>query len=309
MNWRLKALLQGGFSLAPRGEHLNYFMQRYVTRSLPVSDGEFAVKVAHVKRHIEAIRRYYPHPLGRTVFYEFGAGWDIAIALGFYGFGVEHQILVDIRTLVKEILVNDVIVKFRRMSSELCVPRPPSAELDCESEMLLTELKREFGIEYRAPCDPRQTGLPNQSVDCITSTSTLEHVPEADIRQIVRECYRILRDDGIMSMLIDYDDHYSYFDRKISPYNNLRYSDRVWALLNPALQYQNRLRHRDYLKLFQSAGFYVIEDQHKDVTEKDLRALEQIPLSKRFRSYSPAELAVHNAFIVLRKAPEKHTQS
>lgn len=308
MDWRVKALLQASFSVAPRGEQLNYFMQRYVTKSLPVSEHAFIAKVSCAKRHIEAIHRHVDRPLGQTLFYEFGAGWDIATALGFYGFGVERQILVDIRALVKVALVNDMIAKYRRMSDKLGIVRPPPSGLDCERSLLPAVLQK-LGIDYRAPCDPGQTGLPDQSVDCITSTSTLEHIPEKGIRKIARECHRILRADGIMSMLIDYDDHYSYFDQNISPYNYLQYSDRVWRLFNPSLQYQNRLRHRDYVELFQAEGFDVSEDQHSIPTEADLDALSHIPLSNRFRIYCAGDLAVHSGLLVLRKRLEPKFKS
>ena len=59
----------------------------------------------------------------------------------------------------------------------------------------------------------------------------------------------------------------------------------------PQLQYQNRLRHRDYLNLFDAEGFEVIEEQRTDPTEAELEALRRLPLANRFRAYSTAELA------------------
>src|SRR6266550_3305820 len=196
MDWRVKALLQAGFSLAPRGEQLNYFVQRYLARSLPVTDRFFTANVSYAKRHIDVIQRYCSRPLAQTILYEFGAGWDMTIAFAFYGFGVESQILVDIRDLIRLPLLNDTINKYQRMGSQLGIPRIPTARLSCTQNSFVTELKERYGIDYRAPCDARQTGMPDQSVYCITSTSTLEHIPERDIRVIMRECHRILRDDG-----------------------------------------------------------------------------------------------------------------
>jgi hypothetical protein len=103
-----------------------------------------------------------------------------------------------------------------------------------------------------------------------------------------------------MSVLIDYDDHYSYFDRNILVYNYLQYSDQAWMRYSAPLHCQNRLRHRDYIELFQSEGFSITEDHHKAATDKDLKTLRQISLSKRFRSYSLDDLAVHYALLVLR---------
>src|SRR5438445_11209632 len=171
----------------------------------------------------------------------------MAIPLAFYGFGVDTQILVDVRNLIRLPLLNGTIDKYQKMGSELGILRIPSAHLNCNKYNFTTVLKQRYGIDYRAPCDAKQTGLSARSIDCITSTSTLEHIPRGDISPILRECHRILRDDGLMSALINYDDHYSYFDTKVSGYNFLQYSDRMWAIFNRALPYQNRLRHRHYL--------------------------------------------------------------
>jgi predicted SAM-dependent methyltransferase len=293
--------LQRVFSSIPGGENLNYFFQRYVTRSLPAGEAEFSATVSYARRHIDIVKRYFRRSLDEATFYEFGVGWDMTIPLAFYAFGVERQILVDIRNLIRPHLVKDTIEKYHKLGSDLAILRQPANCLNGTPRDLTALLKKHYGIDYRAPCDARQTGLKPRSVDCITSTSTLEHIPPEDIQSILRECHRILRDDGLMSVLIDYDDHYSYFDTKVSGYNFLQYSDRMWPMFNPALHYQNRLRHRDYLEFFQSAGFDVVEDQHKEVTETDEKTLDQLSLDARFRNYSSGDLAVHNALLVLRK--------
>jgi len=104
MNWRWKALVQLTLSVVPGGEHLNYFFQTYVTKTLPTSDAEFVAHVSYAKKHIGAINRHYDRPIGEATFYEFGAGWDMIIPLAFYGLGVEYQILVDIRNLLRPAL-------------------------------------------------------------------------------------------------------------------------------------------------------------------------------------------------------------
>ena len=309
MDWRLKALSQLVFSFVPRGEQLNYFAQRCFTHSLPVSDNSFAVTVGYARKHIDAIQQYGQRPLDRAVFYEFGTGWDLTIPFAYYGFGVNHQILVDICNLIRIAIVNDTIAKCQKMAAKLSIDRIPGARLNSEKYGFRHALKQQYGIDYRAPCNASQTGLPSQSVDYITSTSTLEHIAPAEIRSILRECRRILRDDGLMSVLIDYDDHYAYFDYRISAYNHLQFSDRTWRVFSPPLHYQNRLRHRDFVELFQSEGFRVVEDRHSAVTESDLRTIKQMSLNKRFQSYSDADLAVHNGHLVLRKYLFAHIDS
>jgi hypothetical protein len=122
-----------------------------------------------------------------------------------------------------------------------------------------------------------------------------------DIQRILKECYRILKGNGIMSFQIDYQDHYSYFDQNISVYNFLLYSDKSWSRFSSTLNYQNRLRHRDYMDLFQDAGFEVVVEYRKDGTESDLQAISRLALDRKYRVYSLPELAVRGALVALRK--------
>lgn len=294
MDWRLKALLQGVFSRIPYGEEVNYLFQRHVTRTLPIDAARLAELVGRAGRHLAAIARHRHAPLADAVFYEFGAGWDLASPLSFWALGVDHQVLVDVRHLLRLDVLNHTIGLFAQVPADL--PRRPSGTLAS-----LDELATRYGIDYRAPCDARATGLGAASLDCITSSNTLEHIPPDDIAAILRECHRCLRDDGIMSFLVDYVDHYSYFDNRISGYHFLRYSDRTWKLFNPSLHYQNRLRHKDYLRLFEEAGFEIIEERPYAVTADDLATVTRLPLARAFRDYAPAELAVRDAMVVLRK--------
>jgi SAM-dependent methyltransferase len=301
MNWKYKALLHLTFSHIPLGERLASFSQRYVTRSLPRTDASFVNIVSYAKECINALQRYDYRPLSKTTFYEFGVGWDLIVPLAFYSFGVERQVVVDVRKLLGIDLVNDTIEKFQRIAFDFAFPRKPSRYLEGGWSDVLALLKDYYGIDYRAPYDAWHTELEAGSIDYITSRAALQHIPLQDIRAILRECHRLLRDDGLMSTLIDYVDHYSYFDSSISGYNFLQYPDTAWMFFSPTLHYQNRLRHRDYLNLFREAGFEIVEESLNEGTEADLKVIDQLPLAKRFREYDLSELAVRSALIVVRK--------
>jgi SAM-dependent methyltransferase len=302
MDWRFKAFLQGLFSRLPHGEELNCLCQRYVTRGLPASEPEFLERCAIARRHIEIASRYGEQPLGGRRFYEFGAGRDLVGPLTFHALGVERQVLIDLYRLVRPGLINDTIGKFQRLGPGLGLKRIPRARVGDGEGAALRDLGRHYGIEYLAPKDARQTGFEAGSVDSITSTNTLEHIPAADLPAILRECRRLLRDDGAITAFIDYQDHYSYFDRSISVYNFLRYPERAWRKFNPALHYQNRLRHRDYLELFQAGGFHITEQHRVEGIEEDLKTLQRVGVDEKFQGYSPAECAVRKALIVARRA-------
>src|SRR5215475_5570196 len=99
MHWQGKAALMQVFSVSPWGSKLHYLAQTRVTRSLPSSDKKFAEGFDRATKHVEAVRRFQPRDIERAQFYEFGAGWDLAIPLSFYVLGVRTQVLVDIRRL------------------------------------------------------------------------------------------------------------------------------------------------------------------------------------------------------------------
>lgn len=302
MDWRYKAIVQNVLSRVPNGQQANYLLQRHVTRSFPIDNGRFRNIVGWSVPHIKAIRRYHAGPLSQLRFYEFGAGYHFIGPLTFYALGVDQQCTVDLNRLTRPELINDTIVKFRDPQVELGLElvRKPSRLVDERDPS--SSLKELYGIEYRAPCDARATDLPTNSVDCITSTSTLEHISPEDIRAILWECHRLLKPDGIMTMAIDYLDHYSFVDTNISAYNFLRYSDSKWEMFSPSLHFQNRLRHPDYVALFKSCGFQIIEEKRNEGTAADLDAIKRLPLNEKFAAYELNDLVVQGGFFALSKA-------
>jgi SAM-dependent methyltransferase len=294
MRWLAKAFLQKSLSALPQGERANYLLQRHVTHSLPGPEAGFRRRFERAARHVDAYAEHGPdRPLGEAVFYEFGAGWDLAVPLSCWALGVERQVIVDVRPNVRAELVSTSIERLGRLASERGLRDPGGAIASAE------ELEPRFGIRYLAPLDARATGLPVGSVDFVTSTSTLEHIPEGDLVPILAECRRLLRRDGAVSSRIDLSDHFSHFDHSLSPYNFLRYSDRRWSLVNSNLLHQNRLRRPDYVSAFERAGLCV-------VAEKPWRPNAALPedIDERFRGYEPDDLAVVGLRIVAVPSPD-----
>jgi SAM-dependent methyltransferase len=297
MHWKTKAAVQVAFSHLPRGEVLNYFCQRHVFKHLPVDAGTFAELAGTAAHHVANLEKHGTVPLSDGQFYEFGAGRDFIGPLVLWCHGVNRQLQIDIRRLARLELVADTVRRLSAGDAELPrVPTAPPAGVDLES------LVRGYGIDYRAPCDARSTGLADSSVDYVTSTSTLEHIPAADIALILRETRRILRPDGVASLWIDYQDHYSYSDPSISAYNYLRFEDRQWRLWSPALQFQNRLRHSDHVRLLLDAGFEILAEDRVDGSAEDLALIDGLPLGSKFRNRDRHDLAVRGAFLTVRPA-------
>ena|ERR1700677_4519871 len=285
MDWRIKAALHWAASVPAIGRPMYRFIQRRVLHTVPCTDTQFGLKVEEARRHLEAIYRFSSQPLSKSVFYEFGAGWGLEIPLIFWTLGVDVQILIDRQRLTNPQLVAHTIEQIRRLGASLKLERTP----------LHADLAA-CGIRYFAPLDARRTSLAPASVDCITSTDTLEHIPAKDLGPLFCECRRLLRPNGIFSAAIDYADHYQQCDGAISRYNYLKYSDAVWSLFNPPSHYQNRLRHCDYINLLAHAGFAVVEETVEASVDGHLICDTEI--AARFRSYSTTDLLTTRGQIV-----------
>jgi SAM-dependent methyltransferase len=297
-----KAAFQKGLSAFPHPERVNYALQRFVTHKLPPNEERLRRKFARGLNHLKAYERYGPsRPFSNAALYEFGAGWDLAIPLTFWMLGADHQLLVDIRPNLHLALVNVNLERLARLAPEfeqqsgrtLRAPDPVPVRSH-------EELEERFGIRYRAPWDSRRTGLEPGSVDLVSSTVTLEHVPRDDVAPLLRECRRLLRPDGVLSALIDLSDHYSQIDTSINRYNFLRYSDRAWGLINSSLQHQNRMRHPDYRAAFEEAGLEIVWEKSRTANNEHLDALRELDVAERFRVYAFDELAVVRMRVVAR---------
>jgi hypothetical protein len=302
MRWLAKAALQRALGPLPQGERLNYVFQRHVLRSLPAGDAALRRKFARALQHLGVYREHGPgvEP-AEACFYEFGAGWDLAIPLAYALLGVGRQVLVDIRPSARIELVNDSLSGLGRLRSEL--------EVEAGRELAplggpigaLGELEPRFGIRYLAPCDARATGLPAGSIEFASSTDTCEHIPGPDLGAIFHETRRLLSPGGAFSCRIDLQDHYAYFDPSLSRYNFLRFSDRAWSLVNSPLHHQNRLRSPDYLRLVRDAGFELVVERPSGPSAEGVAELRALPLAERFRGYSEEELGVTVLSFVARR--------
>ncbi len=303
MKWIFKAALQKALSGLPNGANLNYVFQRRMG-SLPVSDSEFLEKVRLASDRISWLERCGNSlPLSSLQCFEFGAGWDLIGPLAYYAIGIDRQIVVDIRRNVHHELLNDALRKFERLRSTIGehigrTLRP----VDGHPIANIEELEARFGIRYLAPCDAAKTGLPSESIDFISTNSTLEHIPAHSLPSILREAHRLLKNDGLMFHNIDMKDHFSYFDGSITKYNFLTIPNWRWNLVNSSLSYQNRLRLRDYRQLFENAVFRSVGESTINATANDLEDFARLTIDPKFISTdTTSNLATHILSIALKK--------
>jgi SAM-dependent methyltransferase len=292
-NWRYKCQLQRAFSALPGGHHLNYLFQRSLG-GLPLPNDQLPIEYDKALRHRQALDRL---GIGDGHTFEFGAGYDLHLPLIQAALGVGQQTVVDLRRVARGPLVVDMA---RRLHDLDGVPADWAMEAP-QPDASMADVLATNRITYMAPADARASGLAAGSVDAVITTSTLEHIPRADLVLILAECHRVVRDDGGLSMLIDYSDHWSHFDHSITAYNFLQYSEVEWRRLNPDLNYQNRMRNSEFLALFDAAGFDIIDIVTTGGDAESLRALSTVTLAPEFADFDPVDLAITTAHITARR--------
>lgn len=239
--WKFKSFV---FGLIDRfnGHKLLYFLQTHVTKTANFS----IMEIDPIwRRHFLAINK---HSACELVF-EFGVGKYLGQNI-YLSSIVQRQLLYDLNRMINFRLVD----RSRFLLSGQCQLRSDE-EISDEKDLL------KYGIEYCAPADARKVALASNSVSACISTNTFEHIPESDLRSILRELFRLLKPGGIISTQIDYSDHYAYTDPSIHRLNFLKFNNDDWNRYNHGSHFQNRLRHAQYRDMFVEEGFVVVDEE------------------------------------------------
>lgn len=282
----------------PRGASAHYWVQRKVTRTLPESSSKYRERIEVMRVHLNNLAALASFSPNDAVALEIGAGWDLLSQFLLYAVGFQRQIVLDVKPLIRIELLNRAIEEVRAFAAE--VGQFPHREWRRISQDPVGELRNSYGIEYRAPADARATGLPDGSVDFIVSTNTFEHIPRSSLVEILKEFRRLLSRRGLMSLRIDYQDHYSFSDRRISAFNFLRFAESDWRKFNPDSHFQNRMRHGDYLELIRTAGFDVSKEEPRRPSKVDMDLIATLPLSAEFQGRELADLGTRTAVFAVR---------
>lgn len=303
--WHLKAALQGAMSLFPFRQRMNYVFQKYVTRSLKENPTQFISRLGMAGAHLEFFTRLNGR-LPQAVL-ELGTGWRPVVPIGLWLCGVDNLTSIDIQDLRRPEQILLTIQQFVSKDSDTLREKIPLLRDDRmaslrERAAVMTEgtslqFLTDIGVKFIVG-DARATSFAASSFDHIVSNTTFEHIPGPILSDILKEFRRIITPDGLMTHFIDMSDHYSHFDKSITPYNFLRYSSGQWRWFNNELQYQNRLRMSQYMALHREAGITVVEER----TNGDATQLDTVPLASEFRGFSREDLAVSSGWIVARPA-------
>ncbi len=300
MNWRIKVYIQFVLAHIPAGEKVNFLLQKKSGR-LKVNNAE--IRIDKVIKIFDFIR---PHTNFRdATVVEIGTGWMPLNTLCLYLSGAKEIHTYDhVPHLRFEIARNTVSALKNDIPRIAAALKIPASEIELKLNTLeaatdLSDFLKRANIHYHAPADARHTGLPDKSVDLVYSYAVLEHVKEEMIGALSLESKRILKQGGVAYHNIGLHDHYISVDKTVSKVNFLKCSELWWKIfVKNKISYHNRLRERDFIETFQSAGATIVAKKNR-LDPKDLELIKQMKVNKHFSRFTPEELAVSSTEMVL----------
>ncbi|MGQ0665969.1 MAG: class I SAM-dependent methyltransferase [Nitrospiraceae bacterium] len=304
MKWQLKLLKNSIIGVLPIP-----VQERARTIKRRISPHQLEIDVRTLKQGLQQVRMLKTSgcdPSSKD-YLELGTGWSPIIPVVFYLAGCKSLTLVDRQRLMDDhtfqATCRQLIGHSQEISEKLKIQKETvENKLVILSNLPLKSALREINCNYLAPYDLLETNIPDQSIDVVTSRAVLEHIPPRIVRSLFGEFNRLLRKDGAMCHIIDNSDHWEHNDKSIPRLNFLKYSQTTFGLMsamNP-LDYQNRLRHSEYKKMIEDAGFRVVYDESSP-DEKAMTDLKSIRINPFFNQFSEDDLAILTSCIVVRK--------
>lgn len=300
--WILKAVVQKTISFLPGSHKINFLFQKYVTKGVQLSEEYFEDRLIHARKHISSFIKYAEKPLETTL--ELGTGWYPVVPIAMYLSGAHQINTVDISGLTDKEKILTTIRKFidYQNSGKLSqYIQPVQKRMDHLQNILPQQETMDFeallaalNIHY-VIMDIRQLPLKEQSVDLVHSNNTFEHVYPEVLEGILKKFKVLAHPQGIQSHFIDMSDHFAHFDRSITIYNFLRFSDKAWDRIDNNVQPQNRWRMSEYKMLYQKTGLHILEIEAR---KGDLQALQTIRLAEKYKEFEAADLAISHAYVI-----------
>jgi SAM-dependent methyltransferase len=243
-------------------------------------------------------------------FIEIGTGHMVNAPTAFWLLGAGETLTVDLNPYLSGKLVaesNEYIRRNEKQILSLFGKHAASDDFQKKFRQLLSfrgnlaALLSMMNIRYLAPGDAAHLPLPQSSVDFHVSNTVLEHIPGDVLPGILAEAKRVLKPEGLMVHRIDPSDHFSHDDDSIAAVNFLIFSDEEWnRWAGNQFMYQNRLRARDYVSLFEKAGARILRSEEL-VDQRSLQALnEGLKVADKFAGFEPDELATTEISIMAR---------
>ena len=309
VHWKLKAIIQNAVSLLPSDVSYEAYYRlqrkygglRFVSPIVGMEDGIRIVDgIEKAGRSVE-----------QRVFLEVGTGRTVSTPIALWLSGAARVITIDLNPYLKRELIEEEINYIREHQDSVKAMFSGRPDQDgflerfnilLEEKTSVDEFLKKAGIEYVAPADGRRLPIKENTVDYHISNNVFEHISPADLQEILVEGKRVIKEDGLLVHRVDFSDHFSHNDRKISSINFLQYSERQWLrYAGNRYMYHNRLRIDEIQELIADTDLSIVL-QECEVDQNAVRQIESgLKLAPRFAGKPKEVNATDTALLVVSK--------
>jgi Methyltransferase domain len=146
-------------------------------------------------------------------------------------------------------------------------------------------LYRSLGFSYLVESSGSLAELTANTFRLVISGGVLEHVDRSALRGLISETHTVLQPEGWAIHSVDVADHLEHYDRSVSPKFYLSLSEGVWkTVCENKVQYINRVQRKEWLDLFASCGFDLMDEEARRVDISKLR------IARRFADMEKTDL-------------------
>jgi hypothetical protein len=314
--WWIKAGIQRVISWLPNSAAWNELFQQHVTRSIILTPPQLGDKLAEAQQFFDLWRKHGRGENQSFTALELGTGWHPIIPLGLHLCGAADLWSFDIDSHLSRKRLTQLLDQLFALDEggELVRRLPGAIRSRVEN---LRALRRLAALDpparwlqriniHTAVRDARQTALATSSVDLIFSSGVLEYIPVTILREVLHEFRRVAAPDAVMVHRLNLVDQFAYFDKRLSPFDHLKYTETQWRWRSSPLIWQNRIRISDYRRLFQETGFVVRAEDNISGTQEEL---DRVTLAPEFRNDSSGDLRVlHSVLTAVPDRPSTRTE-
>ncbi len=301
--WVLKAIVQKVISYLPKRDDLNLWFQRNITKGVYLNDEHFNYKVKHAADHLANFQKSKTYNLDTSLVMEIGTGWYPIVPISFFLAGVRSILSVDLNSYLTKDSLLTTINMFQKKREEGKLDG--LFEIDQDRWKILGDIQNNQSLSLEQMChriqlqtkicDLSQKGTITETPEFICSNNTFEHIYPSVLKGILENCKSILKSGGMMSHFIDMSDHFAHFDKSITVYNFLKYSAQRWKRIDNDIQPQNRLRFKDFKKIYKELDIPITDEV---IWPYDEKLLDNIVVHSEYKDYSKSELAIIHAYLI-----------
>jgi len=243
INWTLKSYIYQALYFFKLKKTL-FFIQKKITKRSNVQIKEIQF---YWEDHLKYLKSFNSEKI-----IEFGAGKSLEqnIFLSYKSNSKFDQTLIDVSNMIDINLFNKAT---EQISKLLGLDQKPFVKS-------IKDIKNFYNITYLAPCTINEVNEKGLLFDACISSAVLEHFPISALTNTFETLKKTIRRNGIISVAIDYSDHYSHTDNTIGHLNFLQFSDSKWKKHNTPFLFQNRYRHHNYRDLFLKLGYKIVSE-------------------------------------------------